>query len=88
MFWWKLFTELLPASKGMQAFWKHLPHAAWSDGGTALQLSASTSFLGVPRNGDKLMMRACYTALRDKIADHFGHDGDGFAVLGNAGRLM
>ena len=71
----------------MQAFWKHLPHAVWSNDGTVLRLPASTSFLGVPRNGDTLMVHACYSALRDKLADHFDHGGEGFAVIGNSGQL-
>jgi hypothetical protein len=80
-----LFAELEPASEDMQAFWKYLPDAQWYDDDTVLQLSEGTNFLGIPRYGDTLMMRTCYTAFDDMLESHFECGGEGFAVVGNSG---
>jgi hypothetical protein len=81
------FTDLEPADKDMQEFWQHLPKATWSDDGKILQLAAGTSFLGMPKYGDKLMQRACYADFQNMLQQHHESGGEGFAVIGNSGML-
>ena len=71
----------------MQEFWQQLPNATWSDDGKILQLAAGTSFLGMPKFGDKLMQRTCYADFQTMLQQHLESGGEGFAVIGNSGKL-
>ncbi len=73
------------AGRAVQDFWRALPNAIFSHDHKVLSLVDSTTFLGTPSFGDKLLVRECYHGLQRAMGQHFGEGGQGLVVVGNPG---